>query len=600
MELLNVIVKVGPSPRPLAWSLEVSTSSKGGEDWRLVRAFGDREHCRRLWDLRPERRRRKARGVRRTNRADKPTCSTQFISPKPLENGEMHIALGEGVTARRVRISFRAAHALPPNHQYYTVRALTLAARCLCHGFARTCQVDHQSTRCVCEGGTCGAHCQRCCAGGGTACAERACAVDDSGAILCVNCTENRAGPLCDRCQTGFYNHLTDGPCVPCDCAPEGSDGSCKWAPETKRAECACRAGFAGPRCDACADHGATFPACAPSPGSGDLEPLVTAEPTEPPTPVEPTAPACKCDPKGIVDPERVCDDVCECKENVVGERCDACAPGYFALAAGGCARCYCSHVAHACLPASAPPQPAMILPLGEAWIITDSMGNATVEPSISDDGKPYVASYEVEGWKEFYWMTYAWSGLNLIWYGGEILAVLQWELVRGDTGGNPTQGPDVALLSQDGTRLWLRENDPYAVGAVTIRAPLVEYAWVDDDGVPADRAMLMDTLRDLRGLMLRAHFHYDQDEVRLESVEVLPSDGSAPFEQCACPEGYVGAQCSQCAPAFVAVEAPPPARRACRPCPCHRHADCRSGTNIKSFTINTYHAQTCSSYYSN
>lgn len=54
----------------------------------------------------------------------------------------MHVAIGEGVTARRVRISFRAAHPSSPRQQYYSVRALTLAARCLCHGHAASCQVD--------------------------------------------------------------------------------------------------------------------------------------------------------------------------------------------------------------------------------------------------------------------------------------------------------------------------------------------------------------------------------------------------------------------------------------------------------------------------
>lgn len=88
MELLHVIIKSGPSPRPLAWSLEISPTEEG-EEWNLVRAFGDREHCKRLWDLRPERRRRKARGTKRMSRSDKPTCSTQFASPRPLENGEV-------------------------------------------------------------------------------------------------------------------------------------------------------------------------------------------------------------------------------------------------------------------------------------------------------------------------------------------------------------------------------------------------------------------------------------------------------------------------------------------------------------------------------
>lgn len=58
-----------------------------------------------------------------------------------------------------------------------------------------------QGAKCDCVHGTCGAHCQRCCSGAawaphaaceerGCVCGERgACAYDDSGAILCVNCT---------------------------------------------------------------------------------------------------------------------------------------------------------------------------------------------------------------------------------------------------------------------------------------------------------------------------------------------------------------------------------------------------------------------------
>ncbi|XP_061708041.1 laminin subunit alpha-2-like [Cydia pomonella] len=137
MELVHVIIKSGPSPRPLAWSLEVSSSEN--EDWKMISAFGDKEHCRKLWDLRPERRRRKVRAVK-NRRSDKPTCSTQFTSPRPLENGEMHIRVQE-VAAQRVRISFRAAHPASPS-QYYTVRALALVARCLCHAHARHCHVD--------------------------------------------------------------------------------------------------------------------------------------------------------------------------------------------------------------------------------------------------------------------------------------------------------------------------------------------------------------------------------------------------------------------------------------------------------------------------
>lgn len=70
----------------------------------------------------------------------------QGLSHEKIKNNaipfQMHVAIGEGVNSRRVRVSFRAAHAAAPRQQYYSVRALTLAARCLCHGHATSCSVD--------------------------------------------------------------------------------------------------------------------------------------------------------------------------------------------------------------------------------------------------------------------------------------------------------------------------------------------------------------------------------------------------------------------------------------------------------------------------
>ncbi|XP_049867060.1 laminin subunit alpha-2 [Pectinophora gossypiella] len=583
MELLHVIIKSGPSPRPLAWSLEVSPS-ENGDDWRLVRAFGDREHCKRLWDLRPERRRRKARAVKvkaRTNRADKPTCSTQFASPRPLENGEMHVGIGEGVLARRVRISFRAPHPAPALQQYYTVRALTLAARCLCHGHAHECRVTSEGAKCECLHGTCGTHCQRCCNGAAWAphhacatttvdneceCGERgACAYDDTGTILCVNCTENRAGPLCDRCLIGFYNAVPDGPCLPCNCDPEGSDGSCIWDKNRHQASCNCHPDFTGSLCDSCEDPLASFPTCQ----------------------VIETTPACKCDPRGIVDPDRICDDVCECKANVVGERCDACAPGYFGLSetlVEGCRRCYCSHIADSCAAAASDNlddiPASMVFPLNEGWLVTDGNGNETLEPSLNNHGKLYLVSYEVDGWDSFYWVTQALHGDQLSAYGSDFLIKFFWSIVRGDTGGNPTVGPDVILVGADGTRLaYGNRSHSTPEQSVELVVPLVEGGWyqLSEDPALVSRTQLMDVLRDLDHVMIRARFHGDQDEVRLEGVELRA--GQDPHEQCACPPGYAGAHCSRCAWTHARVQRGPGAgpRFECVPCNCNGHAACET-----------------------
>lgn len=38
-----------------------------------------------------------------------------------------------------------------------------------------------------------------------------------------------------------------------------------------------------------------------------------------------------------------------------------------------------------------------MSLPLGEnAWLVSDILGNETIAPSVDDDGRPYLISYEV------------------------------------------------------------------------------------------------------------------------------------------------------------------------------------------------------------
>lgn len=54
---------------------------------------------------------------------------------------------------------------------------------------------------------------------------------------------------------------------------------------------------------------------------------------------------------------------------------------------------------------------------------------------------------FQVEGWEYFYWMTNSFNGDQLAAYGGEVLASVYWGIVRGDTGGNPTFGPDVVLI---------------------------------------------------------------------------------------------------------------------------------------------------------
>uniref|UniRef100_A0A672J263 Laminin, beta 2-like n=1 Tax=Salarias fasciatus TaxID=181472 RepID=A0A672J263_SALFA len=64
----------------------------------------------------------------------------------------------------------------------------------------------------------------------------------------------------------------------------------------------------------------------------------------------------CQCDPQGSLSGE--CDRVggqCQCKANVIGRRCDQCAPGTYGFGANGCTACAChpeGSLSHQCDPA--------------------------------------------------------------------------------------------------------------------------------------------------------------------------------------------------------------------------------------------------------
>ncbi|EDO39502.1 predicted protein [Nematostella vectensis] len=60
---------------------------------------------------------------------------------------------------------------------------------------------------------------------------------------------------------------------------------------------------------------------------------------------------ACNCDPKGTqrdANGTLVCDPIggqCKCKSNVIGQRCDRCAPGSFGFSNKGCSACDCDRI---------------------------------------------------------------------------------------------------------------------------------------------------------------------------------------------------------------------------------------------------------------
>ncbi|NWT60196.1 LAMB3 protein, partial [Erythrocercus mccallii] len=156
----------------------------------------------------------------------------------------------------------------------------------------------------------------------------------------CV-CQHNTAGPHCERCAA-LFNAQPWAPaedshpheCQRCDC--NGHSSSCHFDPELHQAS----GGASGGVCDNCQHNtqGNNCERCKTNYFRNPRRELSHPEACLP----------CECDPDGTV-PGSACDPGtgrCVCKDNVQGDRCHLCKPGFAQLAGAnpaGCRRCTCN-----------------------------------------------------------------------------------------------------------------------------------------------------------------------------------------------------------------------------------------------------------------
>ncbi|XP_061869487.1 laminin subunit beta-3 [Colius striatus] len=192
---------------------------------------------------------------------------------------------------------------------FYAVTEMKVLGSCFCHGHADRCAPsgDQHSTqvhgRCVCQ--------------------------------------HNTDGPNCDRCAALYNNRpwaaaedSDPHECQRCNC--NGHSASCHFDPELYRAS----GGVSGGVCDGCQHNteGNNCERCKTNYFRNQLQDLSHPEACLP----------CECDPDGTV-PGSICDPLtgrCVCKENVQGDRCHLCKPGFAQLANAnpvGCRRCTCN-----------------------------------------------------------------------------------------------------------------------------------------------------------------------------------------------------------------------------------------------------------------
>ncbi|XP_077296582.1 laminin subunit beta-1 [Arctopsyche grandis] len=202
----------------------------------------------------------------------------------------------------------------------------------------------------------------------------------------CTDCRDYSFGHRCDRCMEGYYGDPRLGYDIPCRACPcPGTLDSmhsfaprCDLDPMTKDVICECQKGYAGSRCDVCADNYFGHPEkpggsceecncsknvdvtkpgnCNPHTGKclqclyhtdgdscemcqagyfGDAE--------------ERTCTECVCELLGTNSTKGPCDRItgqCSCYKNVIGQSCDGCIENHWRLASGeGCDPCECDSI---------------------------------------------------------------------------------------------------------------------------------------------------------------------------------------------------------------------------------------------------------------
>ncbi|RVE52211.1 hypothetical protein evm_003130 [Chilo suppressalis] len=217
---------------------------------------------------------------------------------------------------------------------------------CDCNGHAHIC--DTATGFCKCKHNTTGSNCELCAKGfygnaiTGTPddCKPCPCPRDSGciqlmdGSIVCTDCPEGYAGPRCEVCADGHFGDPTGkvgqpSECMECQCngnVDPNAVGNC----DRTTGECLkCIYNTAGEHCDKCLSG--YFGDALDQKKKGDCKP-------------------CECHEAGTLESAEgppLCDGLtglCSCRPHVIGRNCDKCEDGYYNIDSGeGCIPCECN-----------------------------------------------------------------------------------------------------------------------------------------------------------------------------------------------------------------------------------------------------------------
>ncbi|XP_016982302.1 basement membrane-specific heparan sulfate proteoglycan core protein isoform X20 [Drosophila rhopaloa] len=379
-------------------------------------------------------------------------------------------------------------------------------------------------------------------------------------------CPVGYLGTSCEKCAPGYGrdpeggNYL--GLCQPCEC-----NGHSKYC-NADTGECeSCAHNTEGPNCEVCAPGyvgdattGTPYD-CQPD----DSNPI----PNPPYRPDNQTVDCNYCDPEGTY----TCPGYCQCKTNVVGDRCDQCRPGTYGLSdknPEGCKECYCSGVSNQCRSAALYRQLIPVDFISSPPLITDDEGNIVDTDNLQIDISTNMYTYTHTVFLPKYWsLRGSVLGNQLMSYGG----LLQYNLVV-ESYGKYTQDKDVVLIGNGVKLVWYSNNERVDQEEYSVRLHEDEQWQRLDRGSSrqATRSDFMTVLTDLQHILVRATPSVPTQRtsignVILESAVTTRTPGAThaiDLEECQCPTGYSGTSCESCSPLFYRSSA-----GSCSLCPC-------------------------------
>ncbi|XP_053624887.1 basement membrane-specific heparan sulfate proteoglycan core protein isoform X4 [Plodia interpunctella] len=410
---------------------------------------------------------------------------------------------------------------------------------------------------CICPDGYTGLSCQNCASG-----YER----DSSGPWL------GHCRPQRKQCPPGTFGDPSLGyACTPCPCphtsAPNQFASTCYLGPSG--VVCDCQPGYEGNNCERCSDDYVGNP----------LVPGDSCRPKQ----------SSPCDPTGTSQVLLL--DRCDCKDNVQGQYCDQCKPGFYYLSpdfAHGCAACFCSGVTQNCGSSNLRRKTTYAVfntesSVQQLEVYSSTSSRSGYNAPAATDVKPVldrgVARADIDSRSEdaYYWsLPASFAGDKVTSYGGNLYYTLE-NVPYGYSPGN--NAADVQLISDNSlTFHHVVDARPSTSGVLNVTVPIFENNWMRVDGKEVPREQFLLALADVKTILVKARYDRGNQLAYLSraSIETAEPGGSGPValhvEQCVCPREYIGTSCEDCAPGYKRYPHGLYLEK-CGPCECNGHA---------------------------